>query len=422
MRALPLVVVALLVLAPITGASAFSADAPRSAVETVDANASTSNHTASNQTGRVLSIQEGEIRRSTTGEHHVDLGPAVGFGTNESAAQIEMLTVVERVQRTESAERREARIRTALDTIERRTDELNQREQDAVRAYGAGELTPRAFLSELARIDAQADALDDRRARLVEIANEDEEIELDSGRVASLERRTHALTGPVREHAGDVLRGQAATNRFFIATGPDSLVLSTITNGSYVREAFRGDRYSPGSSTDIGPETALDIAAESYPTLWELRRDNTDVVGSDGNYLVRIPHERGVLRAFVDGDSRAVYKEFQIQPLESFEEGRTATATRDGLELSANYTYPGGPVRLRLVNAESDTPVDANVTMSENGKDSKLLGRSGGTGVLWALSPQGQYTITAIRGNDVVMLTVPPMDPPRAGTNESAGS
>lgn len=420
MRALPLVLVLLLVLAPITGVSALSTDTvTRSAASAVGSNTSVSNHTASNQTGHVLSIPEGELQRSTTNEQHVDLGPAVGFGSNASAAQIETHAVIEQIERADTAERRSERIGTAFETIERRTERLHEREQEAIRAYGAGEVTPRAFLIELARIDARANALDDRRARLVETANEDETVEIDRGRVASVERRIGALTGPVRAHARDVLQGRNATNRFFVATGPDSLVLSTITDGTYVREAFRGDRYNPGSSTDIDPETALDIAAQSYPVLWELRQDNTDVVGSDGNYIVRIPHERGELRAFVDGESRSVYKEFQTRSLASFEHTKTTTATRDGFELSANYTYPGGPVQLRLIHAESETPVDANVTLSENGQESELLGRSGIGGTLWTLSPQGEYTITAIRGNDVVVLTIPPIDPPRAGATES---
>jgi hypothetical protein len=431
MRALPLVLVALLVLAPITGASALSVDtatgssagsaalsptdsAVRSTGSAAD-NVSALNHTVSNRSGRVLSIPAGEIQRSATEEQHVDLGPAVEFGANTSAAQIETFAVVEEVQRTEGTAERQRRIETAFDTIEQRTATLHEREQAAIQAYGAGELTPRAFLIELARIDARASALQSRRASLLEIASRSEEIELDQGRLAVLERRIDSLTGPVRDRARAVLEGQVASSRFFMATGPDSLVLSTIINETYRREAFRGGRYTLTGSTDIGPETALDIAAESYPTLWELRQNNTDVVGSQGNYLVRIPHKRGLLQVFVDGDSRAVYKEFQTRPLGSFENSSTKTATRDGLELSANHTYPGGPLRLQLVNTETDRPVDANVTLAQNGAESELLGRSGDDGDMWTLSPEGEYTITAIRGNSVVVLTISRSAPPRAG-------
>ncbi len=455
MRALPIAVVALLLLAPISGVSTFSAaPGPQStdgatidrshlgveaagdavvaggvdsgdwttASTTRTASTVASNHTMANRTGNVLSIRAGEVQRSTTGEQYVDLGPAIEFGTNASAAQIETLTVIERVEQADSADARSARISEALDTIEQRTGQLSEREQRAIEAYSAGELSPRAFLLELALIDARARALEDRRSRLVAIAEADDAIELDRGRVASLERRVDALTGPVRAHAGDVLQGRAGIHRFFVATGPESVVLSTITNGTYVREAFRGDRYDSGGATDIGPEEALTIAAESYPVLWERRQNNTDVVGSNGNYLVRMPHQRGVLQAFVDGSSRSVYKEFQTRPLASFEHARTTTATRDGLALTANHTYPGGPVHLRLVDAETGAPVDANVTLSEGEEESELLGRSGGDGALWTLSPQSEYSVTAIRGNDVVVLSIRPAEPPRVGEqrNQSA--
>lgn len=431
MRALPLVLVALLVFAPITGASAFSADTATgsptdsAAVSSTDSairstqgvadSVSAANHTASNQSGRVLSIPAEEIQRSTTGDQHVDLGPAVEFGANASAAQMETLAIVEQIERAAGTAERQRRIETAFDTIEQRTTTLHEREQAAIQAYGAGELTPRAFLIELARIDAQADALENRRASLLAVASQSEEIEVDQGRLAVLERRIDALTGPVRERGRAVLQGQAATSRFFIATGPDSLILSTIINETYRREAFRGGRYTPTNSTDIGPDAALDIAAESYPTLWGLRQNNTDVIGSQGNYLVRIPHERGLLQVFVDGESGAVYKEFQTRPLDSFANSQTKTEIRDGLRLSANHTYPGGPIRLRLVDAETDRPVDANVTLAQNGEESELLGRSGDNGEMWTLSPEGEYTITAIRGNSVVVLTIPRTEPPQAG-------
>jgi hypothetical protein len=428
MRALPLVLVALLVLAPVAGASAFSTGSgSQSPVGTADATAAsnhtfeqtTSNETAINRTARVLTLPQGEIQRSTTENQHVDLGPAIGFATNASDQRIETLTVIEEVERVESARGRTQRLAAALDTIEQRTAALREREQAAIQAYGEGETTPRAFLIDLARIDAEASALDDRRARLIGLADGNDDVDIDRGRTAALERRLQALRGPVREHAREVLQGQQPTNRFFVATGPDSLVLATITEDTYVREAYRGDRYNPGGGGDIGPQRALEITAESYPLLWELRQDNTDVIGSNGNYLVRMPHERGSLEAFVDGESRAVYKEFQTRPLASFEHARTTTATRDGLGLTANYTYPGGPVRIRLVDAESGAPENANVTISERGQESELLGRSGRTGTLWTLAPQGEYTVTAIRGNDVVVLTVAPIQPPRAGRNAS---
>jgi hypothetical protein len=443
MRALPIAIVALLVLAPIAGVSALSTPQSTDAatidqrnlgvetagdVESVDrtavstartASTVASNHTLANRTGNVLSIPAGDVQRSTTDEQYVDLGPAVEFGTNASAAQIETLTVIERIERADSPDVRSTRISEALDTIEQRTGQLREREQRAIEAYGDGDLSPQAFLLELAHIDAQARALEDRRSQLVAIAEDDDEIELDRGRVASLEHRVDALTGPVRAHAGDVLQGRAGIHRFFVATGPESVVLSTITDGTYVREAFRGDRYDSGGGTDIGPADALDIAAESYPLLWELRQNNTDVVGSNGNYLVRMPHQRGVLQAFVDGSSRAVYKEFQTRPLASFERVSTTTATRDGLTLTANYTYPGGPVHLRLVDAETETPVDANVTLSEGDEESELLGRSGDDGSIWTLSPQREYTVTAIRGNDVVVLSIRPAAPPRVGEQQN---
>jgi hypothetical protein len=72
-----------------------------------------------------------------------------------------------------------------------------------------------------------------------------------------------------------------------------------------------------------------------------------------------------------------------------------------------------------LVDAETETPVDANVTLSEGDEESELLGQSGDDGSIWTLSPQREYTVTAIRGNDVVVLSIRPAAPPRVGEQQN---
>lgn len=433
MRGLPLALVALMVLAPITGASVFPAvdavhagDFSDGAVETegqietqivsqvATENGATDNDTATNETGHVLSIPEGDVRRSTTGDQYADLGPAVTFGVNGSADRIETLRVIERIERTDDPDEREEQVDAEFERIETDVATLRDRERAAIDAYNAETLSTKQFLIELAEINAEAEEIEERRSRLAALVEDDDELALDRARSAAIERSIDAHTGPVRAHVEAVLRGQQAQNRFFVATGAESVVLATTVEGAYLREAFRGDRYSAGGS-DIGPEAALDIAAESYPGFWETRQNNTDVTGTDGNYLVRIPHERGLLHAYVDGESESVYKEIQRRPLAEFEHEETVRTTRDGLQLTINHTYPGGPIEIRLVDAADETPVDANVTISEGGQESELLGRSGADGTILTLSPQTEYTITAIRGNDVVIATVQPREPPHAG-------
>ncbi|MFB6096670.1 MAG: hypothetical protein ABEJ74_04715 [Haloferacaceae archaeon] len=449
MRALP-VVVALLVLAPTVGMSAGPLASPEtgapggtpvaaggSSLEspTSDATArfwavttpqnssqGSSNETTSpsgaedsdlNRTTNVLDIPPNRISRSTHDRHAVDLGPAIGFASNATSSRLATLTVLERVERVEPA-RRKAAIQRALEDIDDELVRLRQREQAAIGAYSAGTITSRELLIRLARIDIRARSLSERRAALVDLAERDG-IDLDQARLAVLERRTDALTGPVRGEAVSVLKGASPPSRFYVETGPRSVVLTTVIDDTYVREAFRGDRYNPGGR-DINPERALDIVAESYPVIWETRRNNTEVTGSQGNYLVTVPHERGVLIAFVDGDSERVYKEFQRRPLATMDDFEGVSAAKDGLRLTVNRSYPGAPLHVTLVDVESGRPIDANVTIGQGNSESELVGQTGSEGELWTLSPRGRYTITAIRGNSVVVLTVDPAATPLTET------
>ena len=78
-----------------------------------------------------------------------------------------------------------------------------------------------------------------------------------------------------------------------------------------------------------------------------------------------------------------------------------------------NRTYPGGPLRVRLTQAETGDPVDANVTIGRDGGESRLVGATGDDGELWTVSPGSRFTVTAIRGNSVVLVTISPSEPPR---------
>lgn len=431
MRALHFAVAVLLVTAPAVGGTlavdptadpaAPSAETAVPAVERAGDAERARNRTALNHTPSVLAIPAGELLRSTHRKQHADIGPAVEFASNASSATLETRSTVERIENIEATERREQALQTALDRIERRSSNLHQRERAAIEAYGAGEIRPRTLLIRLARVDIEARELEHRRKLLADLGTRTDGVDLDQARLAALERRIDALTGPVRARAVAVLQAKAPNSRFYVAAGPNSVVLTAIVDGSYVREAFRGNRYNSGSE-DISPEAALDIAAESYPVIWQTRRNNTEVTGSSGNYLVTIPHARGVLTAFVDGGSETVYKEFQRRSLETVNDAPPVSSAKDGLRLTVNRTYPGGPLHVRLEDVETGEPVDANVTIGQGDRESELLGRTGGDGNLWTLSPGGQYTITAIRGNSVVVLTVQPAAPPRVGGTDSNSS
>jgi hypothetical protein len=359
----------------------------------------------------VLSLPRTGPNRTSVDTQYVDLGPALSFAENASAHRLETLTAVENVRAAETEEDRQQRILGELNRIEQRVISLRAEQSRTAERFAAGDISARTALIRFASIDIEARALEARRERLATLAEETPEFGIDPARMNSLSRELDSVTGPVRAHAATVLQGQSAPSRFYVGTASESVVLTTIVGDAYIREAYRGDVRNRTTSR-MSPEEAFDIANRSYPTVWELRTD-TEILGSGDSYLVRVSYPRGDLSAFIDSGSRTVFKEFQRRPLSNVELGEAATDTRDGLRLNVNRTYPGGPLRVRLTQAETGDPVDANVTIGRDGGESRLVGATGDDGELWTVSPGSRFTVTAIRGNSVVLVTISPSEPPR---------
>jgi hypothetical protein len=117
-----------------------------------------------------------------------------------------------------------------------------------------------------------------------------------------------------------------------------------------------------------------------------------------------------------------VFKEFQFRPLDQVNPGSSVSATRDGLELTAYRTYPGGPTRLQLNSTDDGEPVNAQITVGPPGGQSSVVGRTGDDGSLWTVAPNGTYQVTAIDGSSVVVLSVDPTTTPSVYGGTDNGS
>ncbi|MFC6826821.1 DUF7094 domain-containing protein [Halopelagius fulvigenes] len=431
MRALPVTLAVLLVLSSVAAAAGTTATPPDTAAPSQTADplrggpvvdeetnrATPSRGLIANETARterlgVLGIPPSAVERSTLETRTVDLGPALSFESNATAARMETLRRIDRIESAPTVERRQQLLLGELSNVEQRVINLRARQRTVLSAYSAGEMSARRLLIELAIIDIRASALEERRSRIAELAQSTPDFSI-TERSADLERELDTFTGPVRRHVVTVLSGEAESSRFFVQSGPDSVVLGVIRNGTYVREAYRGNLRQRGAESITTPE-ALNITAELYPNIYALRlaQNGSDVVGSGDSYLVRIQHERGHLSAFVDSGSKTVFKEYQRRPLDTMETEKAGTAVKDGLELTAYRTYSGGPVLIRLNDSETGKPVDARITVGPTGGRSTSVGRTGEDGQLWTLAPGQSYQITAIDDISVVLLSVESSEPP----------
>lgn len=365
--------------------------------------ANPTNDTLTNHTNqsRILAVPEPAVQTTTLRSATLDLGPAAEFSGNLTAVRMETAAVESYIDGAEESEERQRRIRASLRDVEQEADALRERRQAAIQAYNRGEISTEEFLVELATVGARAEAYEARVATLQQSAGEtddwtEQEESRVKSRIESVRYQLRALGGPVSDRAAAAIRGTAPTTRVFVTTGPQGYELTTITNGTYVREAFRGAVRENNRSASLTPSTAADVVDQSYPIISKHGGD-PGVIGSGTTYVVTMPRNGSTLTAFVDSESERVFKEYQRIPLDEFHDGSTETNVKSGLRLTVNRSYPGGPVRVYVTDAETGEPANTTITIAQNGGQGVVVGRTGADGVLWTLSPRGRYTVFASR-------------------------
>ncbi|MFW6320437.1 MAG: DUF7096 domain-containing protein [Halohasta sp.] len=413
MRYLPLVVVVILLTttvgAGVVPPSVEGGEQRTSAVDATSSSAAQLDDEGDANMTNVLAIPASDLDRSELRRHHADLGPASEFDTDGTSDQL-VTRALERDLESMDDTDREARLTEELDAIEDEIDELESREQRAIGEFNDGETTPREFVIELAAIHLDADALRDRTELLEAEADSFDSEALSKSRFDTVEYDLRMLEGPVRGHAVDVLRAEHPSDRIMIETSNDAVSLTAIDDGEYIREVHRKGTRGDGDGEMTG-DRAVELVEQQYPILWE-RRTSWSANGPGSLMLVDVNFDRGGFKAFYDGPSERNFIEHQELPLDTVTTGETVTKEQDGLNVSAEQTYAGGPLRLTVTDTETNEPVNATITVGERGEDSQTVGTTGDEGRLWTLSPRDSFTITVLgEGNDAAFVDVTPPAP-----------
>lgn len=349
--------------------------------------------------------------RSDLATAHVDLGPSLGGDVAETSHRLETIRAVERVETAESGAERTERLRAEVESVEERADALGRTQRRAVDEYVEDRRTARELLVALAAVDREARALDDRRQRLWRVANRTG-VSVDDERFAALDRELDAYDGPVRERAAAVLAGEAAMGRFYVAAAPRTVVLATLAEGEYLREAYRGDLRRLGDDA-MSERGATDAVAGGYPDVWRVRERSAVEGGRVAR--ARVDYRGGSLTALIGSGNERVFADEHRHALGTGGTTATAVNTRDGLRMAVNRSYAGGAMQVRLRDTNGER-VNASVTIGPAGGQSVAVGHTGDDAELWLLTPGEQFTVVAIRGQSVVFLTMSPLDTPDPGT------
>ncbi|MFB6235475.1 MAG: carboxypeptidase-like regulatory domain-containing protein [Halopenitus sp.] len=379
----------------------------------VDAVQGTANGTSvQNETApgyNVLSLPaDADTSWSITG-HSANLGPASELEVMRTTGRMQTEEIRAHIESASTLEERQRRIVAAESSIRQAEVSLHQRQRRAIKAHAAGKISNAELLIELGRIALRAEILAERLDVVKNLADETEGFNLDT---ENLQLRLAVYQGPIRSLAVDIVRGEADPNRVFVESTTNGLVLATIIGDTYVREVYRGDKWDRGASGFEDVSDARNVTTSAYPKISD---SDTSTLGSGTPVRVTLNHDPGQLRTFVSAGDGGVFVEHQTRDLKKFTEGETLNTTQDGLNLTIERTYAGGPVRVTVVDTETGKPIQgATVTVAADQGESTEVGTTNEEGQLWILSPGDSYRVTVIDDPRVARLTgIEPMAPPR---------
>lgn len=370
-----------------------------------------------------LTLPSGDVQTSTVATVGLDVGASVAMDDAALRGRYERIRLVEAFQSADTVEERRAVLARALERLDERITTLEERERRVLFRYNRDAIGPQTYLRELAAVDAGADALSPAVQQLYQYTQSVDDPPVGAADVAALKARLVGLNGPVRERVEDAMRGETTSQRVYVSTSDSGVVLAAVVGNEfdrqYVREAYFPDERAAGAPDQFFRdgqyqlEDAQDRARELYP--WAFDNQLAFSVGSrtgapflylDGVYSVTVDHRQGTARSgdlitYLDGGTTEVFREIQYLSLDDVPTADPQTNSSDGLLVQVNRTYAGGPLEIRVRDAETNDPVGATVSI-----DGEQVGETGPDGRLWTLTPRDPFEVNATARNTTVSVPI----------------
>ena len=292
-----------------------------------------------------------------------------------------------------------------LDHLESRVEELRTREEAAFERYSEGELSTTEFVTELAAAHGEAQRIE---MRLEGVDQLDDERAF-SDRTVAIEVELRRFHGPVREQIGDALAGKEQPVTVYVEAADDGVVLSTIDDGQYVREAHAHWNIDEEPDRRMSYSEAASQFESLYPWAWSAGHVSTTGIGGDLLYRGYSDHQHGELTAYLDPGTQKIFVEHQFLNPEAMPIQETVVADGDGPNVTVERTYAGGPA---LVDAGTD---DAEIWI-----DGEHVGTTGDDGTVWIVEPRPVYDLSITANGESTTATVEGQPEERLPGSESS--
>ncbi|ELY48493.1 DUF7096 domain-containing protein [Natronorubrum bangense] len=357
----------------------------------------TTDDDAAEATTNRLSL-EGEIRSETV-RYGADLGVVLQSTDDELRTDYTTYTILDREFNDAGEDEQEAMVDDVYDRIIDRAAELEEREEAAVEAHAAGQLSTTELLqivlrnhNEAAVLSDALDHIDDRTDRI-----DDYSLSIQDQQDALEMHRT-----PVRAQLESAANGIEDGTVITVETSEEGYALSLI-NSNYIREATIFDNREAAWGSDFDDiSDAYEYAGELYPWVFENRqsagaREHTDV----NLYHIEASHDQGQLEAYLDGGTGEVYREVQELSHTSLPTETETIWSSGDYRLSLNETPASGPAKLTVTDATTNESKTATVAV-----DGFEIGTTDGEGTIWFVPPAESYELTVTAEDERIELTV----------------
>lgn len=360
----------------------------------------------------ILSVDGG---RTDFGSASADVGTVLAVQRRQATGRLDRYPLEERFEDTSTEEAKQTLLFEEATDVEIRLASLRTDERQLRADYANRTIDTGTYLARLAVIDARAAILRNRMAAIRGHADEIPQFSME-GRLQLLEATLYGLEGPVRDRTYAALAGEATAIRVYARGSPEGLVLSTIEGDRFVREAYHGMNRDTDTIGSTSFDGAIDLFATSYAPFAfnETLTLSTNFGGPiAGVYVLTFEFQSGSVTTYLDGSTQSVFFEIQERQIDQLELPAAATGEANGTHLVVNRSYPGGPMRLVVIDADTEEPVNATIHLA----NTALV--TGADGVVWTLAPPAPTEVTAVRPAGNVTISVRPLAPTTVGDREN---
>lgn len=347
-----------------------------------------------------LTLSDGPVA-SGTGHVGIDLSASLDDDANRLESRYDEYRIDARLDRTTADAERRAILREESERLSTAVTELRERERQAYVDYYEGDIGERELLIELATVHANAAVLEGSVSTLDDRTGSVSGLSLDAA-IESMQADLATMQGPVRERAADMLRGETEPTRIYVETDDSGVVLATVEDGYFYREAYRADYRDPGSAgTELhNLSDTIDRVTERYSQRSGDISWNLDEGVGAGTHRATGTHSKGSLTAYIDTGTGEVYREYRTLRLDRVDTATVANRSKGGVELTVDGTVPGGPAKVSVTDASTAAPLSGEVAV--NGR---TLGETNDQGEIWVIMPRESMTVTASVGSTTVQTT-----------------